>query len=174
MKGITNNNLKTLSYLLTALLTWVDSSCIASTANGTLSVSALVLSNCTLSAATLFFGNYDPIITNSSSPLDGSTTFQIACTKGATVTVTLNPGLHAANAPAGSSRAMASNGTSSFLGYELYSDPGRTTLWSMNNPVRYTSTSSTPLSQTVYGRIPGGQNVQSGNYSDTVTITATF
>jgi spore coat protein U-like protein len=137
----------------------------------TLPISTIVSANCTLSSASLNFGRYNPIGENRSSPLDALTTFQISCTKGANITITMNNGLHAGNAEG--TRAM-SDGSGNYLGYELYTNPGRSAIWSDTNPLSYVSSSSTVRTQTVYGRIQGGQNKPAGNYTDTVTITATF
>ena len=142
------------------------------TITGNVPISTIVTSNCTLSSASLDFGTYDPISVNLSSPLDGLTTFQVACTKGANVVITMNNGLYSANAQQ-TTRAM-SNGTGGYLSYELYSNSGRSSVWSNMNPVSYVSTSSTVRTQTVYGRIQAVQNRPAGNYTDTVTVTATF
>lgn len=150
----------------------IPTTTIAATAGGTLPVSALVTANCSLSSTVMNFGNYDPITVNVNSPLPASTTFQIACTKGANVAITLNNGLYSANA-AGTTRAMSS-GNGHYLSYELYSDPGHSTVWSTATPVQFTSASSNALIETVYGQIPASQNAFAGYYSDTVTITATF
>ena len=147
-------------------------SAIAATTGGTLPVSTLVTANCSLSSATMNFGNYDPITANASSPLPAVTTFQISCTKGANVTITLNKGLYGTYAT-GTTRAMSS-GSGHYLSYELYSNPARSTVWNATSPVQFNSTSSNALTETVYGQIPAGQNAFAGSYSDTVTITATF
>lgn len=143
-----------------------------SVVTGNLPVSTIVTANCSLNSASLNFGVYDPIGQHRSSSLDGLTTFQISCTKGAYVVITLNNGLHSANAQH-STRAM-SNGLGDYLSYEIYTNPGHSNIWSSINPISYISPSSTVRTQTVYGRIPAGQNEPAGNYTDTVTITATF
>jgi spore coat protein U-like protein len=138
----------------------------------TLPVSTVVTTNCSLSSTLLNFGNYDPIVANVNVPLDGVTTFQIACTKGAIVTITLNNGMYSGNATV-TTRAM-SDGNGHYLSYELYSDPSRSSIWNLANTIGYNPTSSAPLSKTVYGRIPAGQNQAAGNYIDTVIISAVF
>ncbi len=54
----------------------------AATANSTLTVNASVAANCTITNATLNFGAYDPVVTNATSPLNASTSMDVACTKG--------------------------------------------------------------------------------------------
>src|ERR1035437_1725389 len=77
-------------------------------ASGTLTLNSSVAANCTIGAATLAFGAYDPVVTNASAPLDGSTTMTVACTKGFIPTI----GIPAAG------RAITHG--SDTLTYELY------------------------------------------------------
>ena len=44
----------------------------AASTSTSLSVTASVNNNCTISTAALAFGAYDPVVTNASSPLDGT------------------------------------------------------------------------------------------------------
>src|SRR5437016_6746354 len=64
----------------------------AGSASTSLSVTATVSNNCTISTAALAFGAYDPIVTHASTALDGTGTVTIACTKGATTTIGLDTG----------------------------------------------------------------------------------
>ena len=71
----------------------------AASSTGTLSVTATVAKNCTVSASTLAFGSYDPIGANASSPLDGTSTATFTCTKNSTgVTVSANTGTNGGHA----------------------------------------------------------------------------
>jgi len=140
----------------------------AATATSSFAVSASVTANCTISAGTLAFGAYDPVVANASANLDQTSTISVACTKGATASVALDNG---SNFSGG--RRMKS-GTTDFLGYEMYSDSGRATVWNSTAPVAYTATSKAASSLTVYGRVAAGQDVPAGSYSDTVIATVTF
>ncbi|HEY6003922.1 MAG TPA: spore coat U domain-containing protein [Anaeromyxobacter sp.] len=131
-------------------------------------VSAIIAPACTIGAGTLAFGGYDPIGANATTPLDAQGTFQVACTRNTVYAVGLGPGSFAA----GATRRMA-NGTQR-LGYELYSDPGRTAVWSAASTVAGTAPSISPVTLTVYGRIPAGQSVTAGAYADTVQSTINF
>ena len=131
-------------------------------------VTALIASACTIGAGTLAFGGYDPIVANATAPLDAQGTFQVACTRNTTYTVGLGPGSFAA----GATRQMA-NGAQR-LAYELYSDPGRTAVWSATSTLSGTAPSISPVTLTVYGRVPGGQAVGPGAYADTVQSTINF
>jgi spore coat protein U-like protein len=144
----------------------------ADVVTGTLPVSTTVGAICTLNSAILNFGGYDPISTNAAIPLDGVTTFQISCTKGLNVIITMNSGLNSGHTQQ-TTRAM-SDGSGNYLSYELYINAGRSNVWTNTNPLSFISTSYAMRTQTIYGRVPGSQNIPAGRYSDTVTITATF
>jgi spore coat protein U-like protein len=131
-------------------------------------VSAIVAPACTIGAGTLAFGGYDPVGANATAPLDAQGTFQIACTRNTAYAVGLGPGSFAS----GATRRMA-NGAER-LAYELYSDPGRTAVWSAASTVAGTALGIAPVTLTVYGRVPGGQAVAPGAYADTVQSTINF
>jgi len=137
----------------------------------TFDVTATVIDSCTLTAGnTLAFGNYDP---NSGTNLDGQTTINVSCTNGTTADLELDLGGNAD----GTTRRMAdvTNGTS-FLEYELYSDSGRTTVWGTGgDAITYTGQGVLSAeNDTVYGRVPSGQDVTVESYSDTITVTLTI
>ena len=73
------------------------------------------------------------------------------------------------------SRSM-SNGAQT-IGYQLYLDSGRATVWGNgtagSSPVAGTGTGSNQ-SLTIYGRLPSLSGAVPGNYSDTVTITISY
>jgi spore coat protein U-like protein len=65
-----------------------------------------------------------------------------------------------------------SNGTS-YLNYNLYEDAARSQVWdNRSNAVK--TTRVFPYTATVYGRIPGSQDVEPGVYSDTVVTTVFY
>jgi spore coat protein U-like protein len=146
---------------------------LANTATGTASVSATIVASCSISGSTLAFGSYDPIVTNNSSALTVSgAAFTVSCTRGATgITIGLGTGNHSANA-VGTTRAMASG--TNYLSYELYTTSAMSTVWNTSNTVSYAPTSMASMSETVYGSIPGGQDVPVSSYSDSVTATVNF
>lgn len=124
---------------------------------------------CVIGTGALAFGGYDSLGVNTTTPLDGTATFQVACTRGAAYTVGLGPGMNAA----GTTRRMF-DGTAGYLAYELYSDPGRTSVWSTTATIAGTAASWTPRTLTVYGRVPAGQTSPAGAYADTVQSTINF
>jgi spore coat protein U-like protein len=103
--------------------------------------------------------------------LDQSGSFTVACTKNTSYTVSLGTGLNAA----GSARRMSSGGgTPDYLTYELFLDAARTTVWNATNMSSGTAASISPVTLTVYGRVPAAQNVGAGTYTDTVVSTVNF
>ena len=148
----------------------------AGSAASSFTATASVVATCTISTANLAFGNYDPITTNATTPLDVNGSVTITCTKGAGTYIDLNPGAHAANA-VGTTRAMAL-GTTDYLSYELYQDSAHTTVWGVGNPgnafVPPVAPSKTARAFPIYGRIPAGQGSTVGSYTDTVTASVNF
>lgn len=143
----------------------------AGSASTSLSVSATVASSCTISTAAIDFGSYDPVVTHAAANLDGTGTVTITCTKGTVTTVGLDLGANAVL----TTRRMAA-GTER-LTYELYKDSGRTSVWgSSGGNLLDTGVAPSKAARpfTVYGRVPSGQDISAGSYSDTVTATVNF
>jgi spore coat protein U-like protein len=140
----------------------------AATATATLTVSANVISSCTVTNGTLSFGNYAPTATGN---VDQTGTFTVACTKGTGATVGLGDGNNFL------SGARRMNNASEFLTYELYKETDRTNVWGNSGGALVTLTaaaSNTPQTLTVFGRIPPGQDVSVGSFGDSVQITVTY
>lgn len=157
--------------LAAALTLGAASNAFAATGSATanITVTAAINTNCLINAGAVGFGTYDPLVANASSNLDQSGTFTVACTKGTVATIGLSNGSNFASGK----RYLASG--SNLLQYELYSDTGRTTVWNGTNTVSYTSTGKATATQTIYGRIPGGQDANTGtNYTDTIVATVNF
>jgi spore coat protein U-like protein len=137
-----------------------------------LTVSASVSKNCTITTAPVNFGAYDPVTANAAAPLDGVGTITVTCTKGAGVTLALNPGSN----PTGTTRRMVQGGTN-YLIYELYTDPSHSTVWGDigNNPMTIVpAPNKNPRNFTVYGRVNQAQDATVGAYTDTVVATVVF
>lgn len=147
----------------------------AGTATDSLSVSASVIDNCTISTEAVAFGNYDPIVANAGDDLEGAGSVTIACTLQDIVQVTLGQG---SNADSGSTdaapqRRMAKG--EDFLSYALYSDSGRTAVWGNTSAVDVEDEGTGVAEEhTVYGSVASGQNVPAGAYTDSVVATVTF
>jgi spore coat protein U-like protein len=163
-----------LSVLMFALV--FAGSAVASTAGGTLTVTANIATSCSINSPTLAFGNYAPIGANASSPLDQQADVTWTCTATTPIVIWLNEGNNKATGSVLSApqRQMASGGN--MLAYFLYSDEGRGTLWGSTDatsPFLLEGTGS-PQSATIYGRIPAGQPNVPGAYTDSVTISLNY
>lgn len=137
----------------------------SSTAN--VNVSANVTSNCKFSGInSLYFGDYDHLI---ASPTDATGQANLSCTKGTSVTLSINNGLHAS----GPQRRLI-DGSGQLLNYQIYTTPARNVIWDTSNTVSFVAATSAVTAIPLYGRMPAGQGGGTGGYTDTVTITATF
>jgi spore coat protein U-like protein len=147
----------------------------ATTATSNLSVTATVAANCSISAGTLAFGSYDPVVTNASAALNGSGTVNVTCTNGTSATITLGQGSNPAGGSTDAAPARQMANGANRLSYDLYSDAARTTVWgnTAGTGLGHTGTGAA-VALTVYGSVPGGQNKPAGSYSDTVVATVTF
>ena len=131
-------------------------------ADGTLTLNSSVAANCTIGAATLDFGAYDPVVTNASSPKNGSTTMAVACTKGFIPNIT--------TATAGGTIT----GSGGSLPYTLYSDNLYTHTFLSPGFTMPAALGRAPQTLTIYGQIPAGQDVGVGTYTGTITVTVNF
>jgi len=138
----------------------------AGTDSATFTVSALVQSGCTVVGGTLDFGAYNAGQPN---PLDGSGTIRLENCTG-TVTIEMDGG-SSGNV---NDRAMRAGSGSDRLRYQLYVDPARTRVWGTGTNAYQLMVLVNSLVVTVYGRIPGGQRVPPGRYTDTVNVTVNF
>jgi len=126
---------------------------------------------CSISTTPLIFGTYNVF---SSSPVDSTGTVTYRCNGGAhVILVTITKGQSVTFQPRQLSRGLEK------LSYNLFRDAARTSIWG-----DFTGGTSAHLdidppknqnvSVTVYGRIPPGQDISAGSYSDTVTVVVNF
>jgi spore coat protein U-like protein len=133
-----------------------------STAN--MAVSASVSNNCTISAGSLAFGAYDPIVTNAATALPGTATLSVTCTNGASTVITLGQGTNAGGASTDAAPVrrlkgdLGADSVKNFLNYSLTQDGGGSTTWgnTAGTGASYTGSGSTE-SVTVFGSIAGAQ-----------------
>jgi spore coat protein U-like protein len=142
----------------------------AATATGNLVVTAHVVPYCTIAASqALDFPNYD---TNSAVDLDAPVAnIAVQCTRGSPFYISLDNGQ---NFNAG--RRMT-DGAGNFLGYQLFTEGTHTTPWANPSGTVTVNTAGAglhPASIPVYGRIPAGQDVPVGTFTDTIVVTVTF
>ena len=122
---------------------------------------------CSIATTAVAFGTYDPQVATA---LDGVGSVTTVCDSASTnnVSVAINGG--------GSNNVNARRMTSgaSTLGYQLYSNSARSTVWGTGgSALSYTGRNRT-VTRTIYGRIPARQNVTAGSYVDTLIVTVTF
>ncbi len=126
---------------------------------------------CSVSSLPLVFGAYNPI---SGSATDSTTMITVACES-----MTSDVQYAISLSVPGDGRKLTSGNFS--LNYELYSDPGRATVWNVSNTVAGIVTKPAGAlqnndSKTVYGRIPANQNsAGAGSYNASpITITVSY
>ena len=158
--------------------------CAALAGTGTLTASVLVDTDCTMSTLPVTFGAYDPILGNTTVPLNATGSITITCVKGSAPSIALDFGLYAN--PASKRRMRHATVTTTFLRYELYQPPDTTpgtpcsfpaaTVWASGTSAFAPGAAPSKNSRVfnVCGTVPAGQNVEVGAYSDTVTATVTF
>lgn len=144
---------------------------LAQTAGGSLSVSATVTANCTVSTSPLAFGSVNTL---SGSNVDGTGGVSVTCTNGTGWTAS-------AGAGSGSGATLASRRLTSgvnLLTYNLFTDAARSTVWGDGSASTATvgnTGTGNAQSFTVYGRIGSGQSsAPAGSYADTVAVTITY
>lgn len=145
-----------------------------------LNISASVAAKCVVSSTgDVAFGAYDPITANSSTGIDLDTTGSVGikCTPGNGASISLDSGVN----NSGNQRRMVgpSGSSSQFLLYNLYTDSAGGTAWGngANGASALTISASSNASErtfTVRGRVPKGQDVNTGSFSDTVQATVNF
>jgi spore coat protein U-like protein len=127
--------------------------------------------NCSFqTVGAVVFGSYDVF---ASGPVDTTATISYKCSPPvATPTIFISTGGSGTYSP----RRMAGpSGTNA--DYNLYVDAARTTIWGDGSGGTGFITAPDPISgaqiftYTVFGRVPAGQDLVAGAYTDTVTLT---
>lgn len=152
-----------------ALAKWLLIALLATAAVVSLSFSALAV--CSLSSTSISFGTYDVFSTN---PLDTNGSIVYRCGNADNnISISLDKGA------AGSFNPRRMLNGSEALNYNLYLDAARTVIWGdgtggtqsyfIKNPPN-----NQDVTVPVYGRVPAGQSVSKGVYSNTITVTINF
>ena len=135
--------------------------------------SAQAAVKCTINTVPVAFGSYNVF---SSSVLTSVGNVNIRCTGigGGTspVSVSLNPGNSGNFQPRKMLRGLET------LNYNLYLDPGGSQIWgdgtSGTQKFSATTSNNQTLNLPIFGRMPAGQDVSVGIYSDTIIATINF
>jgi spore coat protein U domain-containing protein, fimbrial subunit CupE1/2/3/6 len=131
-------------------------------------VSAGVAPVCTIVTSDLAFGAYDPLVANARVGLDAEASVTVTCTRAVPGAVAVDGGLYGG-------RRMASGAQR--LAYQIYKDASHATVWQAGpeGGVAIVGGGATqPERVTLFGRIPPGQVVLSGRYTDSITATVQF
>lgn len=133
--------------------------------------------SCTVSATPAVFGGYNPL---GGPALDTAATVTTDCSN----TISLFVNTTVALSPGGGGNYAARrllSGTGQ-LAYQLYTDSARSTVWGDGSAGTSVKTDGYMLAvgvrvtrgYTVYGRIPAGQRVPAGTYTDAILVTLTY
>lgn len=137
-----------------------------------ISVPAHAAFNCTISTVGVAFGLYDVF---SSTPLASAGSVTFRCTGARPGLYPISISLSSGNSGSFQPRRMI-RGLET-LDYNLYLDPGNTEIWGngTGGTLRHSTVSSDrPTTLPIFGRIPPGQDVSAGTYSDTIVVTIDF
>lgn len=124
---------------------------------------------CTITSSTgVSFGVYNVY---AAAPLDSAGTITYSCTLSISVTIDIGTG-------SGTYASRTMRAGTSTLAYNLYTNAARTTVWGdgtsgtgHHGPVLGLIGSTTV---SIYGRVPAGQDVAAGSYTDTVVVTLNY
>jgi spore coat protein U-like protein len=185
------NSLKVLVAAAFAMLLLADGPArAAGFVDQTFNATASVAAKCLMSSiGDLAFGAYDPVVTNASVGLAGNTGFTLTCTRNASPVISLS----VTNANFGQNvagkRSMnnGSAGAGNFLSYDLFVPSGVGDSSTATPGVVYCGDSTSGTSTfspsvpsiaaqtiTIFGSVLPGQDVATGNYTDSVTATVNF
>jgi spore coat protein U-like protein len=136
---------------------------------------------CAVSTTPVNFGFYDVL---SSASLDSTGSITVDCSVGPSppnppvdVLITID---QSANSGSFNPRKMKNATGPDLLNYNLYNDTTMVSIWGDGTGgtstviLRKVNKNRPPVVTTVYGRIPGGQDVSAGPYSDILTVTITW
>ena len=121
----------------------------------------------TFSTVSVVFGSYDSL---SGRSLDSAGSVTVSCDVGDSFSIALSSGQ-------GTLLGRQMVGGSNVMMYNLFTDAQRSVIWgdgTNGTVVVNGSGSGTSVIYTVYGRIPGGQNLPAGAYSDSIVVTLNF
>jgi len=149
-----------------------------------LSISASVGQTCSITTTSaLAFGVYDPVGTNSTTPLNATGQISVACSKGAsTLTIGMGDGSHFN----GTLRQMIGATSNNLLPYGIFQPPSNVENTSCTFPgviawnnsagimIIAPATANTARVYFVCGTIPAAQDVSTDTYTDIVTASINF
>jgi len=128
------------------------------------------MADCTISATSVSFGAYDVF---NGAPRDSTGSVIYNCNRRTPITIALDRG----GAPSFNPRRMLK--VSEPLNYNLYLNAATTIIWGDGSGGTQVHSDSNPprnqnVTVTIFGRIPAGQDVSSGSYTNMITATINF
>jgi spore coat protein U-like protein len=144
------------------------------------SAPAIATATCGVSAPALAFGPYDVF---AGTQVTSSSTVSVTCTLVGSAATTVNYTVALSSGSSGTFVQRTMKSGAAALGYNLYSDTTRTTVWGDGTGSAPTVSgtmklkNSTPVITddiTAYGSVPALQDALVGAYSDNITITVSY
>ncbi|QZE29900.1 Csu type fimbrial protein [Pantoea ananatis] len=159
------------------LLMWVSANGWGiTTSSTTFQVSASIVAGCVVSGTntgifgTLNFGTQSGLATSSvSASYVQSSTINLACTPGTTLSMTINGGSNYT-----STRNLKLANNSNTVPYYLYSNAARTTPIPVNTAVPLSYSNANNITLPIYGSLQLPGPTRAGVYSDTLSVTLTW
>jgi spore coat protein U-like protein len=139
--------------------------------------SALALT-CSVSAIATSFGTYNPF---SAVPLDSAGSVTVTCEQ-LLISILVSYSIQLSSGASGGYAPRRLAGPGYQLDYNLYTNAARSSVWGDGGGGTAVVSDGYLLgivvpvqrSYTVYGRMPAGQNVAPGSYTDTITVTINY
>lgn len=131
---------------------------------------------CNVAATGVSFGAYDVF---APAPLDSTGSVTVSCDEVPPPDVVIEIG-PSAGSGGFNPRQMRHSSRPDRLGYNLFTDPSRSAVWGDGTAgtqtvfLKNVKRQKPPVVTTIHGRIPPGQNVFAGVYTDTLTVTITW
>jgi len=140
----------------------------ASTTSYAFTVTATVITSCTVSATTHDFGSTILLSSN----VDATSTVTATCTSGTSYNIGLNAGTGSGATVA--TRKMTFGAAT--INYSLYTNSGRTTVWGNTVGTNTVAGTGSGIAQnvTAFGRVPSQAVPPPATYSDTIVATVTY
>lgn len=125
--------------------------------------------NCSVTATGVNFGSYDVFQV---APTDSTGSVTVLCDVTTDVTVSIGP---SSNSGGFIPRQMRHSALPDLLSYNLFADKQSATVWgdgtAGTSSITKKAPKNKPVSLTVYGRVPAGQDVAAGVYGEVLTVT---
>ena len=127
--------------------------------------------SCTVSATSIIFVNYDVFSTFNN---DSTGTVTVTCTAPwPLLTIAIGKSSNSGFLP----RKMKESVGSDMLNYNIFTDSSMSSVWgdgTSGTQVVVHQPNKKTIPEIVYGRIPPGQDISAGFYSDALTVTITY